>query len=128
MQNFAIGLVVVHNQGALAGKRLFVADPSRAAQRLLLEADGEPESRAASRSAFDADAAPHHFDELPGDRQAQSRAAVPAGGRAVGLGEGLKEHPLHLRRDANPGVLDQEAQGYIALGLIHFFNLQNHLA
>ena len=45
--------------------------------------------------ALDPDPAAHQFDDLLGNRQAQTRAAIPARGRAVGLGE-LLEQPVDL--------------------------------
>src|SRR2546430_12751968 len=47
--------------------------------RLLLQTHGEPEGGPSSDRAFDADTAVHHFHQLFGNREAQSRAAVFAG-------------------------------------------------
>src|SRR6266446_4357583 len=45
----------------------------------LFEAAGEPERGAGAEHGFDVNVSPHHFDELPADREAEAGAAVLAG-------------------------------------------------
>jgi hypothetical protein len=47
---------------------------------------------------------PHALDVLTGDRQAETGAAVGAGRRAVGLGEGVPQALLLVRLDADARV------------------------
>ena len=61
--------------------------------------------------------AAHQLDQLLGDRQSQSGAAVLARGRAIGLNEGAEQSSLRLRGDADAGVLDLEAQRRVRRGL-----------
>ena len=68
------------------------------------EARGEAERAAAAGLALDGDPAAHGADQLAGDGQAEAGAAVPPGGRGVGLGEGVEEPLLGLARDARAGV------------------------
>ena len=70
----------------------------------------EPEGAAARRLAVQADLAAHHLHQLPADGQTQPGAAVPPGGRGVGLGEGLEQPVLVGLGDADAGVGDLEAQ------------------
>ena len=63
--------------------------------------------------AFDAgggDGAAHQLGELAADRQAQARAAEPAGRRGVGLGELVEEVGQLVRGDADAGVVHRQAQ------------------
>ena len=60
---------------------------------------GEMERRALAGDALDPHATAHFSDELRGDGQAESGAAVGARGRAVGLREGLEDQRLFLRRE-----------------------------
>ena len=63
-----------------------------------------------ARLALDPEAASHQRHQPRRDGQSQARAAVPARGRAVGLGEGLEDHGLLLGRNADARVLDAEVQ------------------
>jgi len=77
---------------------------------LQAQADGEVESAPLAQFALGPDASPHHLDQSGGDRQAQSSAAEPAGGRPVGLRE-RGEDEIHLvRRDALARVGHGEVQ------------------
>ena len=83
----------------------------------LTEARGEAERAALARFALDGDLASHQLGELLGDRQSESRTAVFAGGRGVGLLEGL-EQTLDLRlAHADAGIahgeLDELAVGSV---------------
>ena len=73
---------------------------------------------------LEGDLAAEQPDQLAADRQAQPRAAVLAGRRAVGLGEGLEDAPLHLRRDADAGVGDAERHHRAARASVSFAGLQ----
>jgi len=55
--------------------------------------------------------AAHDLDETGGDGEAEAGAAVGAGGRGVGLREGLEDLDELLLRDADAGVGDGEAKG-----------------
>src|SRR6266480_2459888 len=48
------------------------------------------------RLAGQVDRAAHHFAQLLGDAEAEPGAPVTAGGRAVGLGESIKDVPLFV--------------------------------
>ncbi len=75
-----------------------------------LQRRGEGEHRALADRAGDLEAAPHGVDQPLGDRQAQARAAEPAGGGLVGLGEGLEQGGDLVGGDADAGVADAELQ------------------
>ena len=74
-----------------------------------LHPDREPECRAAARLAETTDFAAHHFNQTLGDREPQSGPAVSPGRRAVGLNEGLEQHPRGRRAQPDAGVRDFEA-------------------
>ena len=128
LQHFAVGLVIIHYQDTLAGKNVLAPHQSRAAGRLLLQTHGEPEGGPSSDGAFDADTAVHHFHQLFGNREAQSRAAVFAGRGGVGLGERLEQGPLRFGRDSDAGVADYETEGHFVLRLLHVFDLEQDFA
>ena len=111
MQQVEVRAVVVHDEHP----QPLQVPPRRAgapgARTLPSEAGGEPEGRALARLALHADRASHHRGELPGDRQAEAGPPVPARGRPVGLREGAEDPLAGLRRDADPGIRDLEAQG-----------------
>ena len=75
-----------------------------------LEQDAEGEDRTAVGVVAVADGAAHRLHDLAADGQAETGAAVDAGGRGVGLGEGLEETGDLGRRDADAGVADGHAQ------------------
>ena len=56
------------------------------------------------------DLASHQLDQAVGDREAQAGSSIAAGDRGVRLGEGLEQPLLVLGSDADPGVLDGEAE------------------
>src|SRR6185312_2283874 len=74
------------------------------------ELDCEPEGRALTGFAVDADLAAHHRRQLLGDGEAEAGAAIAARRRLVGLGEGLEDPALRFRRHADTGVADFDAQ------------------
>ena len=65
------------------------------------------------------DFAAHEFHELPGDGEAETRAAEAARRRAVGLHERLEKLPLRRERDANARVGHLDAQHHPAAVLAH---------
>ena len=71
----------------------------------------EPEGRALPGPALDADPPAHQLDQALADGQAQARAAVLAGGRAVGLGEALEQAADRLGLDADAGVASPRSAG-----------------
>jgi hypothetical protein len=73
-----------------------------------LQRQREVEQAAAARGALDVDLAAVGFDDLLGDAQAQSGAAVRGAGHAKELAEDLA---LKLGRDAVARVLDFKARG-----------------
>jgi hypothetical protein len=104
----AVGGVVVDDEHAQA------LELHRGEIRLALlgddrERDVEPEHAAPAGSPLRADLAAHQLDQLLGDGQPEPGAAVVAGGRGVGLREGLEQLVEALRVQADPGVADLEA-------------------
>ena len=67
-----------------------------------------PEAGADPQLAVDVDRAALEVDEVLDDRQAEAGAAVVAGDRVVGLGEGLEQAGASLLGDADAGVDDLE--------------------
>ena len=59
---------------------------------------------------FDSDVPAHHFDEPFADSQAQTGAAVAAGGRGLGLFEGFEQTVLLVFADANAGIPHRHLQ------------------
>ncbi len=70
----------------------------------------EVEPAAAAGDAVHRDLPAHQPHQFAADRQPQPRAAVTAGGGAVGLREGLEDLLLHRGVDAHARVGDLEAQ------------------
>ena len=94
----------------------------------LAEPRGKPKSAPLADLTLHRDVAAHHFGQLFGYRQAKAGAAIIAGGRGVGLLEGL-EQALDLRlghADAGiaHGKLDELAVG----GILQNANLDGDLA
>ena len=115
-QDQAVGGVVVHDQdrqplqaGSVRHRRR-----QRAVLGLDAQRDREPEGAAHARLALDPDPSSHQLDQLGRDRQAQPRAAEPAGRRAVGLLERLEDRLQLLGGDADPGVGDRRTGGRTA--------------
>ena len=75
-----------------------------------LEWNGEPEFAAQSRGALDTDLTIHGVDQLTGDGQAETGAAELAGGRTIGLGEGVEDPCLLGEGDADAGVADLDVE------------------
>src|SRR5205823_5534133 len=72
------------------------------------EREVEREGAAQARLAAEADLAPQQSGQLPGNRQAQPRAAVLAAGAGIRLLKGLEDEPLLLRGDTDAGVADDK--------------------
>ena len=105
LQDLQIRRVVVHDQHADASEGSH-GQRFRRRRGDRFHARREPEARALSRSAVQADLAAHHFHEPLGDREPQPSPAVVTGGRSVGLDERRKDCVLVLRGDADTGVAD----------------------
>ena len=81
------------------------AGPPRASPVAVPKARGEAERAAAPGLALRAvSRPPRALDQLARDGQAEAGAAVAAGRRRVGLGEGVEEPLLGVARDARAGV------------------------
>ena len=68
------------------------------------QARREIEAAAYARFAFHPDAATHEVDQLDADGEPQARTAELARHGAVRLTEGLKDEPLLVSRNADPGI------------------------
>ena len=101
------------------GRAIAVPLPSRAVK---------PERAALARFALDRDLASHQLGQLLGDRQSESRAAIFAGGRGVGLLEGL-EQALDLRlAHADAGIAHGKLDELAVGGVLQNANLDRDLA
>src|SRR6185369_15362736 len=69
----------------------------------------ERERAPLTRRALDDDLAAEQTRDLAADREAETRAAVLAARRAVGLLERLEDEALLVARNADARVLDEEA-------------------
>src|ERR671927_1084189 len=103
MDDLAARLVVVDDEHALAAQ-VGGSGVRQGGRRRPAQPHGEPEGAALARRALHADLPAHQLDELLADGQPQPRAAVLAGGRAVGLAERVEELRLLLRRHALSGA------------------------
>jgi hypothetical protein len=84
----------------------------------LLEACGEPEHAAPAGLALGPRLAAHQTGQVPGQGQPQARAAVLAGGRGVGLLEGLEQAAELFGRDADAAVAHLEAHQQRIAGVV----------
>ena len=66
--------------------------------------DIEPEGAALARHAAAPGTTAHEFSQLAGNCQPQPTTAIFAGGRAIGLFEGIENPFQHVRRDADTAV------------------------
>src|SRR5271170_8020546 len=83
----------------------------------------EEKPAALANGALDPDLSTHQFHELLRNRQSQPGAAVPPGGRGIGLGEVLEDTGELLLRNPDPGVLYAEKESsplLILRVLLHF--------
>jgi hypothetical protein len=114
----AVGLVMISDEDGGAGE--LGADGGRGGVGMwgeFFETGGEPERGSLADGAFDADLAAHHFDDLFGDGEAESGAAVLAGGGSIGLGECVEEVGERGGWDAHAGIFDGEEEGDIGIVL-----------
>ena len=74
------------------------------------QADREGEGAALPHFRLDPDLAAHVFDHVPGDAQAEARAAVPPGQGGVRLLERLEQLRKLIRCDAHAGVMHEEQE------------------
>jgi len=72
----------------------------------------DPEGGTLAGLTVEPDGSSHFFDELLGDVQAEARAALRAGRRAIGLGKSAENPRPKLRQ--NPGAMidDRDAHGF----------------
>ena len=82
------------------------------------QVDADPEHRAFTRLAFDANLAAHLLHQTLGNDQAQTGPAGLARQRIVSLTEGLEQRPHILIGQADAGVLHADAQLYAAAGFV----------
>src|SRR4051812_2685883 len=71
---------------------------------LLAEGNVDRKGRATAKRAVQVEAAAHHFCQTLRDGQPETRAAEPPGCRGFGLGEGIENPSLVIRRNADPAV------------------------
>ena len=108
LEDCPVGPVVVDDRHGHPGQRC--ARPRRMDLLSgLAEERAEPELAALAFLALDADFASHQLDEHAGDRQAESRAAVAARGRAVELGVDGEDSRRIFSGQADARVRDFEA-------------------
>src|SRR5215212_5449544 len=96
--------------------------------RPFFELDFEPKRAAFAWDALDPNPALHSFDQLFGDSQPQTRAAIFACGRTVCLGEALKDQRLSFHGNTNTGVLNRELDFNILLIFLNGFRMDDNLA
>jgi hypothetical protein len=109
-EEFSVGGVVVDDEGAVAGKIGGGVGRARGGGRSGIELRGKPECRTAAGGADKADGAAHELGEAFADHETETGAAEAAGGRGVGLDEGLEESGLDGARDADAGIGDGEVK------------------
>ena len=78
-----------------------------------LSGRSKPNTEPLPTSLVDAQPAAHRLDQPPADGQAQPGAAEPAGGRLVGLAEGLEQAGDLVLGDADAGVAHRDAQAAV---------------
>src|SRR5205823_11162715 len=88
----------------------------------------EPEPAAGPLLALDPDLAPHEAGEHPRDRQAQTGAAVPAGGGAVDLRIRREDLRALLLRQPDAGIGDLEAEQHARTEGVQSHRLDDDLA
>ncbi len=91
-------------QAAESGEAGAVFGDEKVVLRGGAEGNLEVEVGAGAGFAGDGDVAAHEPAEFAGDGEPESAAAVFAGGRGIGLGEGLEELRQFFGRDADAGV------------------------
>src|SRR5437868_1678229 len=104
----ALALAGEREQHAFAMQR---RRPWRLSRWFRRETDMHGRNRALVQPRFEGDLAAHERDDLLADRQAEPGAAITPRDRIIGLNEFVEEAGRLLRRDADAGILDPEAQG-----------------
>src|SRR5271157_1834760 len=129
VQYAAVGGVIVHHQHGDAGQPGF-AGGERPFGRASAHAAARREVEAASLSglALHPDPALHELDQADGNGQAQTGAAIAAGGGGAGLREWGEYRGLLFTRDADARVGDHKVQqGLPAAAFLHA-GMQRHFA
>src|SRR6185503_14141699 len=114
--DFLVHGVVFHEQDASLAARLQSGGVDGPALRLNLahrrqfEAGSEPERRARSLAAFDADVAAEQLGETLDDGQAEPGTAVATSGRRIDLRERLEQRVQAIGRDAAARVANRAAK------------------
>ena len=85
---------------------------------ILAEAGRQPENAALARRAPGAGVALHQARDIAADRQPQPGTAILSRHRVVCLPERLEQTPQIFRCNADPGVLDFEAQQQVVLAFL----------
>ncbi len=83
-----------------------------------------PEAGTDCLTTFNADFSSYQPDQLLDNSQSEARPAIPARGRAIGLGKGIKEVRLGLRRNADPSALHGKVEEIVR----SFFDFDTHLS
>ncbi len=126
-EDFTVGVIVVDHQHTQP-LEVFVALDRRARVGILLgQGQLEPERRAATGCAAQADLPAHHLDQALGDRQPQAATTETSGGRAVGLAEGAEQARLRLRVDADAAILYFDAEAPLPGRLVEPRDGDEHL-
>ena len=105
------GLIIIHDEDADTRQAdVFRGQGLRGRLLRQVKERGEMELASPARLAFDPGVAFHKLHQASGDREAQSRASVPARRRAVRLRESLEDEPVLLGWNPNARVADGEVQ------------------
>ncbi len=115
-QHGAVDGVIIHRE-----HRATTGDRRKNRRAEIREADRggldvEAEARTLAGSARHIDASAHELAEPVADGETQAGAAIFARGGGINLGEGLEQHAMTLRRDADAGVSDLEIQQNLGVG------------
>ena len=78
--------------------------------------------------AVDPDPSAHQLDELRGNREAETGAAIAARGGGIGLHERAEDLPLLLLRNADAGVGHREPQPHLVFPRVIDRHFGDHLA
>ena len=114
LQDFAIGLVVIHQQCAKAHHAAGVQ--RRGCVMCFGQCQVDDESGPFAQHTFDPDGAAHEAQQTRANGQAQTGAAVLARCAAIGLRKVVEVFFLRMRRNAQTGVLNTNAQAQVSIG------------
>ena len=105
------GLIIIHDEDAHIDQAdVFRGQGPRGRLLRPVKERGEVELASPAGLAFDPGVAFHKLHQASGDREAQSRASVPARGRTVRLCEGVEDEPVLLGGNPNARVTNGEMQ------------------